>query len=128
VSVQLYCASRPPVHNVIFSGRLPHDTPTNVIDGVVKKTLRSLGLTDVRKNRIGTYFERGISGGQKRRVTIASSVITQPRILLCDEPMSGLDSTTGYQVANASERLRSYFRTSESCWLISDPRTVKLND
>ncbi|KAF9513077.1 hypothetical protein BS47DRAFT_1362754 [Hydnum rufescens UP504] len=84
---------------------LPHDTPTNVIDGVVKKTLRSLGLTDVRKNRIGTYFERGISRGQKRRVTIASSVITQPRILLCDEPMSGLDSTTGYQVASAIKRL-----------------------
>jgi ATP-binding cassette, subfamily G (WHITE), member 2 len=73
------------------------------MDGMVKKTLRSLGLTDVRKNRIGTYFQRGISGGQKRRVTIASSVVTQPRIFLCDEPTSGLDSMTGYQVACASE-------------------------
>ncbi|KAF9519008.1 hypothetical protein BS47DRAFT_1337557 [Hydnum rufescens UP504] len=84
---------------------LPHDTPTNVIDGMVRKTLRSLGLTDVRKNRIGTHFQRGISGGQKRRVTIASSVVTQPRILLCDEPTSGLDSRTGYEVASAIKRL-----------------------
>ncbi|KAF9517566.1 hypothetical protein BS47DRAFT_1359591 [Hydnum rufescens UP504] len=58
---------------------------------------------DIRYSALlSTYFERGVSGGQKRRVTIASSVITQPRILLCDEPMSGLDSTTGYQVATAS--------------------------
>ncbi|KAF9517567.1 hypothetical protein BS47DRAFT_508956 [Hydnum rufescens UP504] len=84
---------------------LPHDTPTDVMDGIVKKTLRSLGLTDVRKNRIGSHFRRGISGGQKRRVTIASSVITQPQILLCDEPMSGLDSATGYQVASTIKRL-----------------------
>ncbi|KAF9520412.1 hypothetical protein BS47DRAFT_1447053 [Hydnum rufescens UP504] len=77
---------------------LPHDTPTEMIDWMVKKTLRSLGLTDVRKNLIGTHFQRGISGGQKRRVTIASSVVTQPQILLCDEPTSGLDSTTSYQV------------------------------
>ncbi|KAF9519274.1 hypothetical protein BS47DRAFT_85578 [Hydnum rufescens UP504] len=84
---------------------LPHDTPANVIDGVVKNTLRSLGLTDVRKNRIGAHFQRGISGGQRRRVTIASSVVTQPQILLCDEPTSGLDSMTGYQVASAIKRL-----------------------
>ncbi|KAF9512111.1 hypothetical protein BS47DRAFT_1363395 [Hydnum rufescens UP504] len=89
--------------NVRYSAllSLPHDTPTNVMDGMVKNTLRSLGLTDIRKNRIGTYFQRGVSGGQKRRVTIASSVVTQPRIFLCDEPTSGLDSMTGYQVACA---------------------------
>jgi ATP-binding cassette, subfamily G (WHITE), member 2 len=84
------------------------------MDGIVKKMLHSLGLTDVRKNRVSTYFKRGISRGQKWHVTIASSVITQPQILLCDEPMSGLDSAMGYQVASTSEQLRSYFQMSKS--------------
>ncbi|KAF9517565.1 hypothetical protein BS47DRAFT_1389827 [Hydnum rufescens UP504] len=90
-------------YSALFSS--PHGTPGNVIDEMVKKTLGSLGLTDVRKNRIGAHFQRGISGGQKRRVTIASSVVAQPQILLCDEPTSGLDSMTGYQVASAIKRL-----------------------
>jgi ABC-type multidrug transport system ATPase subunit len=101
------------IYNIIFLGRSPHDSSANVIDGMVKKTLSSLGLTEVRKNRIGPHFQRGISGGQKRRVTIASSVVTQPQILLCDEPTSGLGTMAGYQVASASE-LRSYFRMSQS--------------
>lgn len=62
-----------------------------------------MGLTDVANNRIGTPIQRGISGGQKRRVTIASAVVSRPRILLCDEPTSGLDSTTSMKVIASSE-------------------------
>ena len=48
---------------------LPYDTPSSIIHTLVDTTLDSLGLTDVAKNRIGTHFQRGISGGQKRRET-----------------------------------------------------------
>lgn len=62
-----------------------------------------MGLTDVANNRIGTPIQRGISGGQKRRVTIASAVVSRPRVLLCDEPTSGLDSTTSMKVIASSK-------------------------
>ena len=52
-------------------------------------------------NRIGTAVQRGISGGQKRRVTLGASLVTLPRILFLDEPTSGLDSRTSYEVMSA---------------------------
>ena len=69
----------------------------------VKRVVSELGLTDVRHNRIGNAVQRGISGGQKRRVTIGSSLVTMPRILFLDEPTSGLDSRTSREVLAASQ-------------------------
>lgn len=43
--------------------------------------LREFGLTSVKDSKIGTPLQRGISGGQKRRVTTASQLITLPKII-----------------------------------------------
>ena len=69
----------------------------------VKNTIDELGLRDVANNRIGNAVQRGISGGQKRRVTIGSALVKRPQILLLDEPTSGLDSRTSREVMLASE-------------------------
>ncbi|GAA6009317.1 hypothetical protein JCM10207_004348 [Rhodosporidiobolus poonsookiae] len=71
----------------------------------VSSTLRNLGLQDISNNRIGTPLQRGISGGQKRRVTIACSVVAKPPILVLDEPTSGLDSASGREVVSFLRRL-----------------------
>ncbi|KAJ6600331.1 P-loop containing nucleoside triphosphate hydrolase protein [Mycena vulgaris] len=55
--------------------------------------------------RIGTPISRGISGGQKRRVTAACAMVTFPRILLLDEVTSGLDSTSAREVMSAIRTL-----------------------
>ena len=43
--------------------------------------LRDFGLVSVKDSKIGTPLQRGISGGQKRRVTTASQLITLPRVI-----------------------------------------------
>ena len=43
--------------------------------------LRDFGLVSVKDSKIGTPLQRGISGGQKRRVTTASQLITLPKII-----------------------------------------------
>jgi len=43
--------------------------------------LREFGLISVKDSKIGTPLQRGISGGQKRRVTTASQLITLPKII-----------------------------------------------
>ena len=64
----------------------------------VDQLLNSFGLQDQANTIIGTPVRKGLSGGQKRRVGIASQLVTCPKILFLDEPTSGLDSAASYEV------------------------------
>ncbi|CAM6115887.1 unnamed protein product [Calypogeia fissa] len=64
----------------------------------VTRILDQLGLTKVRDTYIGDEKTRGISGGEKRRVSIGVDIIHGPELLFMDEPTSGLDSSSAYNV------------------------------
>ncbi len=49
---------------------------------------------------VGTPIKKGLSGGQKKRLGVASRLVTDPKILFLDEPTSGLDSALSYEVIN----------------------------
>lgn len=75
---------------------LPRKERVARIDGL----LDSFGLREQASTLIGTPVRKGISGGQKRRVGVASQLITSPKILFLDEPTSGLDSAASFEVVN----------------------------
>lgn len=85
-----------------FASRLSSTSPLTKrermarIDGLVD----SFGLREQANTIIGTPIRKGISGGQKRRVGIASQLITSPKILFLDEPTSGLDSVASFEVVS----------------------------
>ncbi|KAJ9177561.1 hypothetical protein P3X46_012768 [Hevea brasiliensis] len=68
-------------------------------------TIREMGLQDSVDTRIGGWSTKGLSGGQKRRVSICIEILTRPKLLFLDEPTSGLDSAASYHVMKRIVRL-----------------------
>ncbi|KAI4305923.1 hypothetical protein L6164_029249 [Bauhinia variegata] len=64
----------------------------------VDSLMQELGLFHVGDSFVGDEENRGISGGERKRVSIGVDMIHNPPILLLDEPTSGLDSTCALQV------------------------------
>jgi ABC transport system ATP-binding/permease protein len=83
--------------------RLPHGTPPEVLDQCVAHTLRQLGLEE----RASVQVHR-LSGGQRKRVSIAAEILARPAILFLDEPSSGLDPATEFKLM---EQLRELANT-----------------
>ncbi|KAI4086556.1 MAG: hypothetical protein LQ344_007459 [Seirophora lacunosa] len=76
-----------------------------------ESVLLKLGLKDCADNLVGDHLVKGISGGEKRRVTIAIQILTDPRILLLDEPTSGLDAFTASSIMTVLKGLAEEGRT-----------------
>jgi ABC-type multidrug transport system ATPase subunit len=74
---------------VLYSAllRLPRDMSIAAKKFRVLETLEELGILAIKDMRVGNEGERGISGGEKRRVTIACELVTSPSILFMDEPV-----------------------------------------
>ncbi|XP_031164792.1 ATP-binding cassette sub-family G member 5 [Sander lucioperca] len=64
----------------------------------VSQVMAELSLSHVAHSVIGGRVFPGISGGERRRVSIASQLLQDPRVVLLDEPTTGLDSMTANQI------------------------------
>ena len=70
----------------------------------VEEILEKVGLTPV--SEYGTIYPSQLSGGQQQRVAIARALITNPKLIICDEPVSMLDATIQTQVLKLMLDLR----------------------
>ncbi|KAF9113682.1 hypothetical protein BGX27_001045 [Mortierella sp. AM989] len=92
--------------------RLPHDMSFDAKRYRVMETMSELGILGIKDMRIGASGQRSISGGEKRRVSIACELVTSPSILFLDEPTSGLDAYNAFNVVECLVTLaRTYHRT-----------------
>jgi ABC transport system ATP-binding/permease protein len=80
--------------------RLPAGTPAAEAERIVQETLQDLDLADRADVPV-----RALSGGQRKRASIAVELLTRPRVFFLDEPTSGLDPSTAADVMRLLRRL-----------------------
>ncbi|KAK0584755.1 hypothetical protein LWI29_018013 [Acer saccharum] len=85
--------------------RLPRSVSKQKKQARVQTLIDQLGLRSAANTVIGDEGHRGISGGERRRVSIGINLIHDPILLFLDEPTSGLDSTSAFMVVNVLRRI-----------------------
>jgi ABC-type multidrug transport system ATPase subunit len=85
--------------------RLPRSLSASKKRSRVQALIDQLGLRAAADTIIGDEGRRGVSGGERRRVSIGIDIIHDPIILFLDEPTSGLDSTSAFMVVKVLQRI-----------------------
>lgn len=81
----------------------------------VDKLIAELGLTQASDTKVGDALNRGISGGQAKRLNIGLGLLTEPMVLFLDEPTTGLDSATADDIMQLVHVLAQRGRTVVRC-------------
>ena len=77
----------------------------------VEEVIHDLGLTKCADVQIGDEKRKGISGGEVKRLQFGSEVLTDPPLLFCDEPTTGLDSFMAQTVVGVMRDLAAKGKT-----------------
>ncbi|KAG1369900.1 ABC transporter G family member 25 [Cocos nucifera] len=85
--------------------RLPRTVSAAEKVAAAEAVLVELGLGKCADTAVGNAFVRGISGGERKRVSIGHEMLVNPSLLVLDEPTSGLDSTAAYRLVATLARL-----------------------
>ena len=100
--MSIYRILKEPIDN--FMGRLSRSEKRDM----VSQTLKRVGLAADHMTR----FPHEFSGGQRQRIALARSLICNPELMVCDEPVSALDVSIQAQVINLLKRLKQEYELS----------------
>jgi len=93
--------------NIEYPLLMVQNTPAAERNQKVNALLKAVGMTDQKGK-----FPDQISGGQKQRVAVARALVTNPKLVLADEPTANLDHKTAYMVIELMRKMRDEFGTT----------------
>jgi putative ABC transport system ATP-binding protein len=73
----------------------------------VSALLEAIGMSEQ-----GQKYPDQISGGQKQRVAVARALVSNPKLVLADEPTANLDSRTAYRIIDLMKKMRDQYQTT----------------
>ena len=105
-------------------------TDPHIIEGLIYEALENVGLVD-SINKMPSE----LSGGMKKRIGLARTLILKPEIILYDEPTTGLDPLTSREISNLVVKIQDKYKTSSiiishdlNCAKITSNRMLILHD
>ncbi|KAE9527334.1 hypothetical protein AGLY_013032 [Aphis glycines] len=127
----LFCGVLTVKEHLYFMAKLKLDrrTTDKNLKARVSAVIEELGLGQCANTRIGAGGENGkimLSGGERKIVSFATELLTDPSFLFCDEPTTGLDSYSAQKVIKIMQRLVSDEGKTVVC-IIHQPSTELLN-
>ncbi|CAO3569637.1 unnamed protein product [Mortierella alpina] len=103
-----------------FPSTTSHQERTEIVDDLILelglKSCADVLIGDAYASESGTGGTRGISGGERRRVSAALQLLTSPSLLICDEVTSGLDAFTSFELVKTLEK---YARLNDKTVILS---------
>ncbi|KAJ9567855.1 hypothetical protein OSB04_003821 [Centaurea solstitialis] len=101
------------IETLVFTAllRLPNTLTTHEKVMHAEAVVNQLGLTRCKNSIVGSPYLRGVSGGERKRVSIGQEMLINPCLLFLDEPTSGLDSTTAQRIVSTLWELAKGGRT-----------------
>jgi len=96
--------------------KLDRRTADHDVNFIIRDVLERTGLTKCLNTKIGEEGEgKMLSGGEKKRLAFATELLTQPAILFCDEPTTGLDSFNARKLVQTLQDLAAKRNTAIMC-------------
>eukprot|EP00793_Prasinoderma_coloniale_P003518 PRCOL_00002892-RA len=98
-----------PAETLLYTAELKRDVreTKRARRAAVERVIATLRLHSCRNVYVGDPLTKGISGGQAKRLSIGLSLVSEPRVLLLDEPTTGLDAPLAADVAAALHSVAS---------------------
>jgi putative ABC transport system ATP-binding protein len=93
--------------NIEYPLLMVQSTPAQERKRRVTSLLEAIGMTEQKDK-----YPDQISGGQKQRVAVARALVTNPKLVLADEPTANLDHATAYRVIELMKKMRDEFKTT----------------
>ncbi|WKX95292.1 hypothetical protein Q1695_012052 [Nippostrongylus brasiliensis] len=112
--IDLFCGTLTVREQLIYSALLRMGSQYSYSEKMdkVEEVIRDMDLTDCQNTLIGIPNRRkGISVGEKKRLAFACEILTDPKILFCDEPTTGLDAFMAHQVVIALQLMAEKGKT-----------------
>ena len=91
--------------------KLPETTSIEEKKKIVDKMISTLHLEKCKDTIVGDSILKGISGGERKRLSVGMEMIMNPSIIFLDEPTSGLDTYTAYSLIKSLKNLTEEGRT-----------------
>ena len=84
--------------------RLPSQTTPAERKAYLDRLVSTLGLSKAIQTRVGDKKRRGLSGGERKRLSIGCELVGSPSLIFLDEPTTGLDAFAAERVSGLSVR------------------------